>query len=193
MALDNSSAYAIALDPKNIKDDLTKFLALVGQSIAIWAQVEQQVGDLYATCVGAHGVMVNQFHQPLVVSYYSIMSFDARLLMTSTALSEAMSDQQAIVSEWTTLANRISRKYKIRSNIAHFSLYGSAKRDEGKQIWLSPKPPVFGVKRGTKNGKAIEYYAPDLEAICNNFKQVATAISQFDSKVFRTMMRPAGF
>jgi hypothetical protein len=182
--------YALAVGPKEIKDDLTGFLALVGRSIALWSHVESKVADIYLTCVGAHGIFVNPFHQPIVVSYYAVASLEARIAMTAKAVTEAMSTKPELAGEWPALSNRIDRKYRIRSNIAHASLYGNCHKGRGKQIWLQPNAPVFGVGKRGKDGKPIQYFAGDLETICGNFSALANQLGVFDSKISRAMSEP---
>jgi hypothetical protein len=188
MAQTDWSVFGFAIDPARIKDDPTSFLACVGKAIALWTHVETALGEVYTYAVGAHGIAVTPFHQPITVSFYEINSFETRLAVTSGAVGEWVRGHAEIKKEWVTLADRATRNHRVRSHIAHFSLYGHPDQDPGKQIWLQPNPPIGGVRRAAQGKPPIRYFRDDLERFCEQFKTTANDLHRFCSSPLHKVM-----
>src|SRR5205814_7701167 len=121
------------------KEDVTDFLATVGSLIIGWSGVELALGHLYCMATGAHGRMITPFFESIEAAYFAINSFEGRLAMNNAAMVRMHRVRDgALITDWNVLADKINRKWRSRSLVAHSGMYGSCEKKRGRQIWLSP-------------------------------------------------------
>jgi hypothetical protein len=169
------------------EEEQKDFLASVGNVISSWAIVESKLGELYLFTTGAHGVLVTPFHQSIEASYFAIMSFEGRLGMNTTAINFMPNVTDTLKKDWPTLANKISRRWKNRSLVAHSGIIGSCEHKLGRRIWLQPSPLVStSVKRG-KDDKPIRYFKQELDEFVISFIELAREIEKFRHRCFLAM------
>jgi hypothetical protein len=169
------------------KEDIAEFLATVGELIVSWSAVESKLGHLYCITTGAHGLMVTPFHAPIEAAYYAVNSFEGRLAMNNSAVIRMPGTSEALQKDWTTLADRISQKYRLRSLAAHSGMFGQWEKKRSRQIWLSPNPAVSSVVR--REG-IQRFFKDDLIRFVGDFRTMCDDIDKFSNRCFRAMMPP---
>jgi hypothetical protein len=109
--------------------------------------------------------------------------------MNTTAINFMPNVTDGIRTAWPTLANKIGRRWKNRSLVAHSGIIGHFDRERGRQIWLQPGPiESSSVKRG-KDGQPFRYFKHELDSFVTSFRELAKEIDQFRTRCFRAMMQ----
>jgi hypothetical protein len=92
-----------------------ELLSAVGTAIADWSLVELQLGQLFITTADMHS------HEKAKATFATVLSFSVRVAIVDRLMEhEGLSDVDAAI--WSKLSKRLSRAYKKRHELAHFSV-----------------------------------------------------------------------
>src|SRR5437879_763954 len=97
-------AIGVGVD-KISKQDVTEFLATVGNLIVSWSHIESQLGHLYCVTTGAHGSMVTPFFASIEAAYYSVNSLEGRLAMNNAAMVRMFRSTENLQTDWIKLSD----------------------------------------------------------------------------------------
>lgn len=112
----------------NDPDELAK---AVGYALHEWSMVENDLAHLFAGLLDAPGI-----ETPHIIMA-SIASFEARLHLVNVFVTREplLADQQAT---WGKLSNKITKAYRSRHQIAHFSFVSAYLDDERVSTVVQP-------------------------------------------------------
>jgi hypothetical protein len=161
----------------SLEDEAQQFYAALGKAISQWQHVESALVITFTALTGSNSPRSSVVN----AAFHSLISFKAKLDMVDTAFKTAafMSPREsALLPEWKTLRNRISKRSDRRNELAHFSMIRSESRKPGYRFHLSPnainvnaairhnfRPPMLNVGVITASGNAFEKVAMDIIAL----------------------------
>ncbi|KCZ57882.1 hypothetical protein HY36_11945 [Hyphomonas atlantica] len=105
---------------ENLHDD-DQLLLEVGRCLDVWSVVELNLAAIFSylyvpTCEPPHARVA------IRAPFDAVVSFDARLTMLDTAVVNSPIANSLVRERWPALSNRLSKKYKKRHEVAHFSI-----------------------------------------------------------------------
>lgn len=98
--------------PHPSDDAFHAFFSHLGQAMAAWAQVEQQILSAYTRTVNAPD------HRCSQLSFIIPTSFNIRLQMTDAVVRTLILDE-AVMAKWDKLQERARKKSLVRNQLAH--------------------------------------------------------------------------
>lgn len=150
------------------KSDLPDELAMaIGYALHEWSMVEEGLSYLFAGLT-----QMPDLKRPHLIMA-SIISFETRLAVTDTLVRhELLLEKQVLF--WSKLSVKLSKSYKSRHQIAHFSLLSDYSSDNIRQKTVVA--PFFSLGSALL-GKNTELGVAEIKQKQQRFKELAEAVS----------------
>jgi hypothetical protein len=165
------------------KEDVSEFLSTIGKLIVSWSIIENKLGDLFCATSGAHGQLNTPYHASIEAAYFAINSFEGRVAMNTSSIIRMHGTTKDLQDDWSTLADKIGRKWRMRSLVAHSGLFGNCEWKSGKQVFLSPAPNSWNAVKKTNH----RFFKTDLEGFITDFSALSPEIEKFKASCFVAM------
>jgi hypothetical protein len=160
-------------DDDPFRASLEEFHRAIGAALTAWAQVEDNLADLFVFFVSGHT------HTAAArAAFYAVINFNTKLAMTDVAAQWAISQH---LPRWTTIHNRLNRQAKRRNDIVHFTLVQSTEiRGDGFVKPAIVLTPSLGNLTAHLSGTpARRLTVNDVQQRAATFQQLAKDINEF--------------
>lgn len=165
------------------QDDVNGFLINVAKVIVTWSNVETNLGRLFCITSGAHGHLSTPFHASIEAAYYAVNSFEARIAMNTSSIIRMHGTTDDLQKNWSKLADKIGRKWRLRSLVAHSGLFGQCEWKKGRQVFLSPAPHSWSAVKKAEH----KFFKSDLETFITDFQSLSGEIDKFQQPCLHAM------
>lgn len=157
---------------------------LVGECIHVWSGVETALSTLF---VVLHDREPGDYNDPLRATFERVISFEVRLDML---LATVNADSRCTVyaPHFNALKNKLSKSYKRRHTVAHFTLVGSGMVAPGQPDYALQ--PFFTMRTFLKKTGANKLKACDLQLLVDSFSLLASRVHRHSLYIRQTRGLP---
>lgn len=138
----------------------------IGHALSAWTGVELAMDDLFTEISGLD-------HAKARILTATIISFDTRLAICS-AFMDAEPAMEEVLPIWHKVALKLSKGYKSRHHVAHFTFLSTTK-DDKVSVTVAP---YFSVGRALL-GKTTEIGIPEIQHKQARFEELKSAVHWF--------------
>jgi hypothetical protein len=170
-------------------EERRQFLAELAEVINEWVNLESALLRVFvASLHGAHFGCAS-------AAYYAIVSFEAKLTMTSSVLDYRLPDGP-LYQEWADekagLRAQIGKKARTRNRLVHFPCSSAPQAEEGRRFWL--EPPLLNARAwpASTSDEVSMYFMTDIVTHRADFKALAQRIAWFAAQVDQQPALPQG-
>ncbi|ANG97776.1 hypothetical protein A8A54_15570 [Brucella pseudogrignonensis] len=122
-------------------DQVAALERLVGQITGRWAQIEDQLFDLFVIALA--GSKVFSEIEPYRAVFFSFSSFEGKMKMLNNALKARLSDRCEDLERWNQLKKIVEQFSKLRNEIAHLVPVTLATTDAYAEANVRLVPPFW--------------------------------------------------
>jgi hypothetical protein len=107
---------------------------------------------------------------------------EGRLAMTDAAAQFALASSPKLLSEWTTLHDKVRKKKELRNKIVHFDMAFN-KRASKPIPYLTVKPYDARTAKAYPDGNGPKFTKRQIERFRDDFFVLSQSLAQFCSKI----------
>ncbi len=145
----------------------------LGESLAIWARVEDELSLIFINAIGA------QQDTAARAVFYAVRSFEARLSVTQAAVGAIWPPLPGLIAaEWNALSNLLTRKAKARNALAHGGILELSINDGPTNAYIDPFLNVTGGRMVAKAENLLS--VKQVQEKGDGFSKLALRVSAFE-------------
>lgn len=100
-----------------MNQEQVELYATLGLAITQWAHVEQSLLKVYWHAMGEPD------NDSAAACFYTIMNFNSKVAITDAALQVKHGGNEATISRWKNIQNKLLKRAKRRNELAHFQTF----------------------------------------------------------------------
>lgn len=148
--------------------EIARLQGLVGQITGYWAQVEDQLFEIFVISVAGRWLVDLE---PYRAVFFTFSSFEAKMRMTHNAMKVRYGKDESIITEWRALRISLNEFAGLRNEIAHLIARPKYSRDPKAKAVVRLSPP-FWKPAGDK-------FDPDFEKRGYSWDELTQALAPF--------------
>ena len=147
-----------------------------------WAEVEGQIFTIYVAAVGVLKLDI----RPLQASFFAVNSFEARLIMTSSAVKQRWGEKHPHFAKWASLRERCDKAAGERGRIAHKTgTYWPIQKPHQHPLYILSDPSWhFGRPQKWGVAKSTGFDAPKLRQFAEGWHRVCADLHRFSLELW---------
>jgi hypothetical protein len=149
----------------------SELLASIGSCLNAWSKVEDEITQLFMLI---HGYPSSDYRHPLRRAFEAVVALEARLSMIKASVSADQLLSRCYSHHFNALYNKVTRSYRKRHEVAHFSL---VHREGENGEWKILARPFFNWAAFQDNLGA-ELEPQQIEERQNSFLRLCLRIQQ---------------